>query len=226
VRSALEQRTPDNSLAGHNPAPLNQQVVAAGRSTQMVAQFAHELERVDGHFIGSLATAELGNGVVRLIKEIQPQSVAVGEAEMLDFGPMVKALERSGIELLQFHSGNGHDRRDLRERLAHCDVAIVEAQYAIAATGTLVVIANPGRPSSLTLLPPCNIILVDALRILPDIAAVIAALGPRVVQQHRVVFITGPSRTADIEKMIVLGVHGPRNLYAAAVWGSGARPSA
>jgi L-lactate dehydrogenase complex protein LldG len=95
---------------------------------------------------------------------------------------------------------------------------VVEADYAIAATGTLVVVATPRRPGSLTLLPPANVILVDAARVLPDIAAVLNALGPAMIQEHRVAFITGPSRTADIEKMIVLGVHGPKDLYAAVVW--------
>ena len=106
----------------------------------------------------------------------------------------------------------------LRERLARCDLAVVEADYAISATGTLVVVATPERPGSLTLLPPANILLVEAARILPDMAAVVSALGPDTIREHRVAFITGPSRTADIEKMIVLGVHGPKDLYAAAVW--------
>jgi L-lactate utilization protein LutC len=97
-------------------------------------------------------------------------------------------------------------------------MAVAEAHYAIAATGTLVVVATPARPSSLTLLPPANLIMVDAARVLPNMAAVVSALGPDTIRQHRVAFITGPSRTADIEKMIVLGVHGPKHLYAAVVW--------
>jgi L-lactate dehydrogenase complex protein LldG len=94
---------------------------------------------------------------------------------------------------------------------------VVEADYAIASTGTFAVVATPGRPSSLTLLPPANLIFVAVDRILPDLAAVINALGPDAVMAHRIAFITGPSRTADIEKMIVIGVHGPKQLYAAAV---------
>ncbi len=49
---------------------------------------------------------------------------------------------------------------------------------------------------------------------MPDLAALIDRLGPAAVTANRLTLITGPSRTADIEKMIVLGVHGPRELTA------------
>ena len=90
---------------------------------------------------------------------------------------------------------------------------MVEADYAIAATGTLAMLATPERPGSLTLLPPVNVILVNADRIVPDLAAVIAAIGPAAIATHRLALITGPSRTADIEKRIVIGVHGPREIH-------------
>ena len=95
---------------------------------------------------------------------------------------------------------------------------MVEADYGIAATGTLAMIATPERPGSLTLLPPVNVILVNAERILPDLAAALEAIGPAAITSHRLALITGPSRTADIEKRIVLGVHGPREIHVAAVW--------
>jgi L-lactate dehydrogenase complex protein LldG len=79
-------------------------------------------------------------------------------------------------------------------------------------------LSAPGHSGSFTLLPLANILLVEATRVLPDIAQVVKALGPATISQHRVAFITGPSRTADIEKRIVLGVHGPKDLYAAVVW--------
>jgi len=153
-----------------------------------------------------------------LAHEIRPRSVAVGEAVALDLAPLVQTLDRSGIELIRCGKCDDGERSALRDRIARCDLAVVEAHYAFASTGTLVVVATPGRPGSLTLLPPANVILVDAARVLPDMAAVVSALGPGTITEHRVAFITGPSRTADIEKMIVLGVHGPKHLYAAVVW--------
>ena len=104
-------------------------------------------------------------------------------------------------------------KTELRAKLARCDFAVVEADYAIAATGTLAMIATPERPGSLTLLPPVNVILVSAERILPDLAAALEAIGPAAIASHRLALVTGPSRTADIEKRIVLGVHGPGRVH-------------
>jgi L-lactate dehydrogenase complex protein LldG len=110
------------------------------------------------------------------------------------------------------------ERASFRQRVAGCDLGIVEADAAIAATGTLAVIGTPESPNSLTLLPPANLIIVNADRMRPDLAATVAAIGAETFTSKRVALITGPSRTADIEKMIVLGVHGPKKLYALVIW--------
>lgn len=216
VRSALE-REPRGSV-DHVPASPNLPVTPAARRTELISQFGHELEQVDGHFMGVMSPRDVGKKLKALIGEIRPGTVAVGEAVALDFGPIMKTLERSGIEVVRCSGEKDQPPHILRERLAQCDLAVVEAHYGIAATGTLVVVATSQRPSSLTLLPPANFLMVEAKRILPDIAAVLSALGAGTIVEHRVAFITGPSRTADIEKRIVLGVHGPKDVYAAAVW--------
>ena len=216
IRAGLEGAA-SGSVDDAQAAPLLPANLAT-RRTELVAQFGNELERVDGHYLGVLSPAQACRKIVELTGQMESHSVAVGDGVALDLAPVVNALGRAGIESIRCGKTNDDERLALRERLANCDLAIVEAHYAIAATGTLVLVATPERPASLTLLPPTNILLVEADRVLPDMAAVISALGPNVIRQHRVAFITGPSRTADIEKMIVLGVHGPKHLYAAVVW--------
>jgi L-lactate dehydrogenase complex protein LldG len=215
VRSALAKGP---APANHATESSNIPETPAARRTELVSRFANELERVNGHFIGVMSPGEVCKEIIALTREMRPRSVAVGEAVELDPAPIVAALTRTGIEVVRCGKSNDEERSALRQRLAQCDLAIVEAHYAIAATGTLVVVATPGRPGSLTLLPPNNVILVDASRVLADMAAVMRALGPATITDHRVAFITGPSRTADIEKMIVLGVHGPKQVYAGVVW--------
>jgi L-lactate dehydrogenase complex protein LldG len=130
---------------------------------------------------------------------------------------LARALTRAGVEVTRTAAVKDEARADLRARLANCDLGIVEADYAIAATGTFCLLATAARPSSLTILPPVNFILVRTDRILPTLADAIAAIGPARFAANRVALVTGPSRTADIEKLIVIGVHGPKRLYAAMV---------
>jgi L-lactate dehydrogenase complex protein LldG len=216
VRAALEREAP--ASIDHERASLNLVTSPATRSAELASQFAHELERVNGHFIGIIRAGEVCKKILALISELRPRRVAVGEAVALNLAPLLKSLADSRIEVVTAGKTNDTGRTALRERLAGCDLAVVEAHYAIAATGTLVVVASPEQPGSFTLLPPTNIFVVDAAHVLPDIAQVLKVLGPATVTQHRVAFITGPSRTADIEKRIVLGVHGPKDLYTAVVW--------
>jgi L-lactate utilization protein LutC len=217
VRAALEHKPEpmaNHAQAGRPTMPM----APAARRAELSSQFARELERVNGHFMGLLAPAETNQRITAVAREIGAGSVAFGEGISLDLEPAARALEHAGVTVIRAHKTAAADRPALRDRIANCDLGVIEADYAIASTGTFAVLGSSNRPNSLTLLPPTNLIVVDADRVVPDLAALIAAIGPVTLASHRLALITGPSRTADIEKLIVLGVHGPKELYAAAVW--------
>ncbi len=218
VRDALEHHgAPAHNGTHHHAAAVP--TAEAARRSELASQFARELHALGGHFLGILSSKETVAGVLEVAAGLNARSVAVGAGIANDPAPIVDALERASIGVIRTAAiTDDPARAELRDKLARCDFAVVEADYAIAATGTLAMLATPERPGSLTLLPPVNVILVDAGRILTDLAAVLAAIGAASIASHRLALVTGPSRTADIEKRIVVGVHGPREVHVAVVW--------
>jgi L-lactate utilization protein LutC len=105
---------------------------------------------------------------------------------------------------------------DPADELMAADAGITTAEYGLADTGTLVVLSSAGHNRLDSLAPPVHIALVGASDLLPDLAALLARLsGERRFERHAAVtFITGPSRTADIELTLTVGVHGPRKVFA------------
>lgn len=214
VRSALERRPA--SILAHDCAPETiPRLSAAARSVALSAQFGRELEAVGGHFYGLVSSAEARDRLDELIREAAVGSVALSAGVACDVEMFAQSLTRQRLDIIRPARVIDDARVALRDRIANCDLGVIEADYAIAATGTFCVVATPERPSSLTILPPINFIVVSVERVLPTLADVIAAIGSNNFIAHRVALITGPSRTADIEKMIVIGVHGPKQLYAA-----------
>jgi L-lactate dehydrogenase complex protein LldG len=133
-------------------------------------------------------------------------------------GAIGEALERAEHKIVRTLPVADVERAAMRSRVASADLGIAEADFAIASTGTLAVVSTDSRPSSLTLLPPASLVIVQIDRMMATLAEVLAAMGPQGVAAHRLTLITGPSRTADIEKRIVLGVHGPKSLHVVVVW--------
>ena len=85
---------------------------------------------------------------------------------------------------------------------------------ALAETGTLVVISGAGTPSSVSLLPETHVALVPLERLVAHMEDVWDLLRAELGQLPRAVnFISGPSRTADIEQTLVLGAHGPYRVH-------------
>jgi L-lactate dehydrogenase complex protein LldG len=95
--------------------------------------------------------------------------------------------------------------------MALCDLGITEADYLLPETGTLVLRSSAVKPRGVSLLPRVHLAIVRPEMLRADMHQVFAEAK----DHHYLVFITGPSRTADIELTVTLGVHGPKNLY---VW--------
>jgi len=93
------------------------------------------------------------------------------------------------------------------------DVGISNAQAGIAETGTLVLDSAYERHRLVSLVPPVHIAIVNASSIVETLAEALALLRKDREISPAVTFITGPSRTADIELTLAIGVHGPQQLY-------------
>ncbi len=97
--------------------------------------------------------------------------------------------------------------------LFNIDVGITSAQAGIAETGTLVLDSSVERNRLVSLVPPVHIAILHAARIYATLSETLAGLQSRGELSPAITFITGPSRTADIELTLAIGVHGPQELY-------------
>lgn len=126
-------------------------------------------------------------------------------------------LERYGVELIPWNSEEREaDRKDAAFGMT---CGITGADYAVAETGSLVILASPSQGRSVSLLGEVHVAIVLASRILPDLYDIPGQLVKDFPERlpSNVTLITGPSKTADIELQIVIGVHGPRHVYAVLV---------
>ena len=220
LKGALEKPQAPGAHENH-AAPAAVPVASVAHRAELVSTFARELQAVSGRFLGNLSARQAAASVAALARDNAAKSAAIGEGVVTKMSLFSAALEAAGCTLMKPHGidrGHANDRAAMIEQFANCDIGIAEAHFAIASTGTFAVMTAEARPSSLTLLPPISVIIVNVDRVVPNLAAAIAAFGVDAISTNRVSFITGPSRTADIEKRIVMGVHGPKMLYGAIIW--------
>jgi L-lactate utilization protein LutC len=105
----------------------------------------------------------------------------------------------------------------LRDVCAVADLGISSADYALADTGTLVMLSSRAEARLISLLPPVHLAIVPRERLLSGLDELFTLLPRPAEQTSSMVLITGPSRTADIEQILVRGVHGPGEIHVVIV---------
>jgi L-lactate utilization protein LutB len=161
--------------------------VPTPQAVSVVDLFKQNVEAVDGH----CAVVQNKEELTRILKK---------------FGGRIAISDAPGLV------GLG-DVAPSATEIFHYDVGITTAQAAIAETGTLILDAAKERHRFASLVPPVHIAIVDAASIFQTLAEALAFIHKDNHISPAVTFITGPSRTADIELTLAIGVHGPQELY-------------
>ncbi len=104
----------------------------------------------------------------------------------------------------------GYEKREL----ATCDVGITECDALVAQTGSVLVSSRGAGGRALTVLPPHHVVLARRGQLVADLPEALALLRAKYHPNYpsMMSFITGPSRTGDIERILVLGAHGPKKV--------------
>jgi L-lactate dehydrogenase complex protein LldG len=107
------------------------------------------------------------------------------------------------------------------ENLFDCDLGVTGAQWGVAETGTLVLESDAERHRLASLVPSAHLALVEARNVRQTLGEVLRAINERGEGglSRTITFITGPSRTSDIELTLAIGVHGPAELYVVVIGG-------
>lgn len=190
-------------LAPRDHAPQEEWVPEVLPSS--VEQFGTRLEAVGGEWCVLPNRAAARDAVLAILRDAAARRVAISDA------PLVRAVVSGGGASASFEFLEAPSRTELFE----ADAGISCAQWAIAESGTLILESNEERHRLVSLVPPIHIALVPTSRLcgtLGDALGRIRGEG-RAPKSRSITFVTGPSRTADIEQMLVLGVHGPQSLF-------------
>jgi L-lactate dehydrogenase complex protein LldG len=120
-------------------------------------------------------------------------------------GPMAREL---GLSEVRTDSGYAV------EELESCDAALTECEVLVAQTGSVLVSSPSAGGRALSVLPPHHVVLARRGQMVPDLTAALQHVSDKYGAKFPsfLSFITGPSRTGDIERILVLGAHGPKKL--------------
>ncbi len=160
-------------------------------------------------FIKKLEQAAASSEQVKSLEDIVQAVLLYIESQNLD-----KTLVRTSTTLLEQLEWPENFNSEARIATEHDTLALVEANLAIAETGSVVMCSSETRPVSLNFLPEHYLCVVRKHAIVNTMEDVWKYLReedsgfPRAIN-----VITGPSRTADVEQIIQLGAHGPRRLH-------------
>jgi L-lactate dehydrogenase complex protein LldF len=174
----------------------------------LLQRFSQELTKLGGE-VTCCSPAELAESLLAFLEAHQVRRLLAWQAPYLPPG-LLETLSEAGIQVL--HQPDPRAQAGLTGVLA-----------GLAETGTLVLPAGAGRPATASLLPEIHLAILRREDILPNLESLLAGEAAEklqaVLNASSLALVSGPSRTADIEMTLTIGVHGPRQVHVFCVAG-------
>ena len=228
IREHLAASAPHDAVrAAHHAAAAHGEDVSAREEKSAavvfegtaVERFRQALEAVAGRCLVVRDEAEAADALRRIIVERGARRIAVSDS------PLAQRVAALAESLAAENSGEKSELlRDAgAAELFDCDLGVTGAQWGVAETGTLVLESDAERHRLASLVPAAHVALVEAGQVGQTLGEVLRAINERgeAALSRAITFITGPSRTSDIELTLAIGVHGPAELYVVVIEGEG-----
>lgn len=214
IRVALRSPAPRPGSHGSLPPTLPARASAAAAIQQWLPvveeTFADRLEhfrarsvelKTDFHLLASAAESEAM--LAKIAAAEKWQRIASHQGELTD-----PAVARLGLPALI--TTGGYDVRELEA----CDAGITGCDALIAQTGSVIVTSRDAGGRALSVLPPHHLVLARRSQLVRDLSAGFDFVQQKYAPNYpsMISVVTGPSRTGDIERILVLGAHGPKKL--------------
>ncbi len=163
--------------------------------------FAEAFTRLQGKFVFCLDEAEMMEQLSGLCRQMEWSKVFCREAALKE------SLVQAGVKGIVIGAGTAE--------LSQCDVAVTTCECLVARTGTLVLSSAGESGRTPSVYAPVHICIADTSQLVYDVRDGLKLLREKYGNNlpSLVSFASGPSRTADIEKTLVVGVHGPKEVY-------------
>lgn len=188
-------------IRGGSPAPER----AMPASSQTVDLFTTVLAQAGGIVERVPTPQQVAAAIAAAAREQGAREILYDPCDTIERLQVKMMLAARGIELLPVQRAG--------DKLPHLRVALTGAELAVAETGTLMLGGRPGGWGLASVLPWVHLVVVRADDVLDDLPTAFARFSDRLHAGERDwVWITGPSRTADIGHTLVLGAHGPNAL--------------
>lgn len=198
-------------ILGRVRAALGSQSAAAVPATRIVAPQVSIQER-EKRFFAALEKLNVKTHRATSGDDARAYAEALiaGRAAVASNSPV---LAQCGVHSLANVASGFDSSERLREACASANLGITCADYALADTGTLVMLSSQEEARMISLVPPAHLAIVPRERVLTGLDELFTLLPKPAARSSSMVFITGPSRTADIEQILVRGVHGPGEVH-------------
>ncbi len=197
VRTALGRRAGDTPEA---PPPVRLASLALERE-EAIRRFTAALEALNGKVYRAPGPAEARE---------QVSAILTGRAAVVSRAPVLGQIGITGLPGVCPAPPNPEQFREICTNVA---AGITSAHYALADTGSLVLLGEFSESRLVSLLPPCHIAVVPCDRLLRGLDELFTVLPDPAKLSSSMVLVTGPSRTGDIEMILVRGVHGPGEVH-------------
>lgn len=178
----------------------------------LVEGFAEQLTRAEGNPERLESNEAVRHRVVEIARSYDLDSFMLWDDEHMPVPGIGAVLATGGLRGV---SGEVESSRRLEHQTGYMDLGlgVTGAEAGFSESGTIVLRSGPGRPRMASLIPLVHVALLPVGRLYRSLAHWAADHAGTIPDATNVVFITGPSKTGDIEQNINVGVHGPRYVH-------------